>query len=91
MKKTLTILDFLTVLPAEVALTDRQPREADARLAKENGRTMRRIKFDDSCCEINGYDAGRHQIGVSVQPATAHLIEFDYEIDDDDRLRPDRG
>ncbi len=83
MKETLTILDFLTALPAEVALADRQPREADARLAKENGRTMRRIKFDDSGCAINDCEAEKRQIGVSVQPATVYLIE----IDDDDRLR----
>lgn len=35
MKKTLTILDLLTVFPAGVPLADRQPREADARRDRE--------------------------------------------------------
>ncbi len=35
MKKTLTILDLLTVFPARVALAHRPPREADARQDRE--------------------------------------------------------
>lgn len=35
MKKTLTILDLMTVSPGGVALAHRPPREADARQDKE--------------------------------------------------------
>ena len=86
MKKTLTILDLLTVFPTGMAFADRHLREADARQARANGRTTRRIKFVDGGCALNDCKAEKRQIGVSVQPATVHLIE----IDDDDRLRLDR-
>ena len=66
MKKTLTILGFLAGLPAGAALADDdcfvpmaewQPRDAVERLAEENGWTLRRIKIDDGCYEIDGRDA----------------------------------
>jgi hypothetical protein len=56
MKKTLTILSFLSVFSAGAALADDdcfvpmanwQPREAVERLAKQSGWTVRRIKIDD--------------------------------------------
>ena len=99
MKKTLTILGSLAVLPAGAALADDdcfvpmadwQPREAVARLAEENGWTVRRIKIDDGCYEIDGSDAEGRRIEVTVHPATLEVIEFEYEDDDDDRPRPDR-
>ena len=99
MKKTLTILGFLAVLPAGAALADDdcfvpmadwQPREAVARLAEENGWTVRRIKIDDGCYEIDGSDAEGRRIEVTVHPATLEVIEIEYEDDDDDRPRPDR-
>jgi hypothetical protein len=96
MKKTLTILGFLAVLPASVALADDdcfvpmaewQPRDAVARLAEENGWTVRRIKIDDGCYEIDGSDAEGRPIEVTVHPATLEVIELEYEDEDerDDR------
>ncbi|MBO9422618.1 MAG: PepSY domain-containing protein [Alphaproteobacteria bacterium] len=99
MKKTLTILGFLAVLPAGVALADDdcfvpmadwQPRDAVARLAEENGWTVRRIKIDDGCYEIDGRDAGGRPIEVTVHPATLQVIEFEYEDDEGDRRDRDR-
>ena len=58
MKKTSTILGFLAVFPAGVALADDdcfvpmadwRPRDAVVRLAEENGWTVRRIKINDGC------------------------------------------
>jgi len=98
MKKTLTIIGFLAVFPAGVALADDdcfvpmadwQPRDAVARLAEENGWTVRRIKIDDGCYEIDGRDAEGHRIEVTVHPGTLEVIEFEYE-DDDDRREQDR-
>ena len=66
MKKTLTIIGFLAVFTAGAALADDdcfvpmadwQPRDAVAMLAEENGWTVRRIKIDDGCYEIDGRDA----------------------------------
>ena len=96
MKKTLTILGFLAVLPASVALADDdcfvpmadwQPRDAVARLAEENGWTVRRIKIDDGCYEIDGRDATGRAIEVKLHPGTLQIVEFEFEDDDDDRER----
>jgi hypothetical protein len=97
MKKALTILTFLAMLPARAALAEDdcfvpmanwQPREAVARLADEKGWTVRRIKIDDGCYEIDGSDAEGRRIEVTVHPATLQVIEIEYE---DDRDRPSRG
>lgn len=93
MKKTLTMLAFLAVIPAGTALADDdcfvpmadwQPREAVARLADENGWIVRRIKIDDGCYEIDGSDAEGRQIEVTVHPSTLQVIEFEYEDEGDD-------
>jgi hypothetical protein len=78
MKRTCTILGLVALLPAGAALADDdcfvpmadwQPREAVARLAAENGWTVRRIKIDDGCYEIDGTDAEGRPIEVTVHPA----------------------
>ena len=97
MRKSLTILTFLAVLPAGAALADDdcfapmadwQPREAVARLAEENGWTVRRIKIDDGCYEIDGSDAEGRRIEATVHPATLQVIGLEH---DDDDHRPRRG
>ena len=96
MKKTVTILGFLALFSAGTAsaeddcfvpMADWQPREAVARLAAENGWTVRRIKIDDGCYEIDGQDAEGREIEVTVHPATLQVIGFEYETDDDRRGR----
>ena len=98
MRKILTILGFLAVFSAGVALADDdcfvpmadwQPRDAVARLAEENGWAVRRIKIDDGCYEIDGRDAEGRRIEVTVHPTTLEVIELEYE-DEDDRPRRDR-
>jgi hypothetical protein len=98
MNKMLTTLAFLAVLPAGAALADDdcfvpmadwQPREAVARLANENGWTVRRIKIDDGCYEIDGSDAEGRRVEVTVHPATLQVIEIEHE-GDRDRPRRDR-
>lgn len=92
MKKTLAILTFLGVLPIGAALAeddcfvpmaDWQPREAVARLAADNGWTVRRIRIDDGCYEIDGSDADGRRMEVTIHPATLQVIEFEYEDKDD--------
>jgi hypothetical protein len=100
MKKALTILGFLAVFPAGLALADDdcfvpmadwQPRDAVARLADEYGWTVRRIKIDDGCYEIDGRDTEGRRIEVTVHPATLQVIEIEYQGEDDDaRPRRDR-
>jgi hypothetical protein len=93
MRKTLTILAFLTALPAGAALADDdcfvpmadwQPREAVAEFAVAQGWEVRRIKIDDGCYEIGGRDATGRTIEVKLHPGTLQVIEFEFEDDDDD-------
>ncbi len=95
MTKTLAILSLLATVSAGAALAgddcfapmaDWQPREAVSRLADEHGWTVRRIKIDDGCYEIDGSDADGRRIEVTVHPATLEVIEVEYE---DDHGRPD--
>lgn len=97
MKKTLTILAFLAVLPAgaarahddcSVPMADWQPKEAVARLAEENGWIVRRIKIDDGCYEIKGSDREGRRIEVTVHPGTLEVLEIEYE-DEGNLLRRD--
>src|SRR5690606_42116252 len=100
MKKTLTILGFLAVFPAGVALADDdcfvpmadwQPRDAVARLAEENGWTVRRNKIDDGCYVTGGRDAEGGLIEVTVHPAALQVTAIEYEDEDDgDRPRRER-
>ena len=96
MRKTLTILAFLTALPAGAALADDdcfvpmadwQPREAVAEFALAQGWEVRRIKIDDGCYEIDGRDAQGRAIEVKLHPGTLQIVEFEFEDDDDGRER----
>ena len=62
-----------------VPLADWQPREAVAKLAQDRGWTVRRIKIDDGCYEIDGRDAQGHRIEVTVHPATLDVISIERE------------
>ena len=67
-----------------VPMANWQPREAVQAMAETQGWTVRRIKTDDGCYEIKGYDATGREIEVKVDPATLAIVEFEYEDDDDD-------
>lgn len=97
--KTMMLLACLAVLPAARALADDdcfvpmadwQPRESVARLAQDNGWTVRRIKIDDGCYEIKGSDANGRRIEVTVDPGTLRVIEVEYKDDDKDKKDKDK-
>lgn len=99
MRKTLTILAVLAILPAGAAVADDdcfvpmanwQPREAVEDLAAANDWTVRRIKIDDGCYEIDGRDSVNRAIQVKVHPGTLQIIDLEYE-DEDDREGPRRS
>ncbi len=88
MRKFMMILALTAGLPAGAALaeegcfvpmSDWQPREAVAKLAQDRGWTVRRIKIDDGCYEIDGRDAQGHRIEVTVHPATLDVISIERE------------
>ena len=94
MKKTLTMLTFLAAVPAGGALAqddcyvpmvDWQPREAVAQLAADKGWSVRRIKIDDGCYEIDGRDSTGRAIEVTVHPKTLLVIDIEYEDEDEDK------
>lgn len=96
MRKTLTILAFLAALPAGAAfadddcfvpMADWQPREAVAQFAVEQGWTVRRIRIDDGCYEIDGRDAQGRAIEVKLHPGTLQIVEVEFEDDDHGRAR----
>ena len=88
MRKTLTILAFVAVLPAGsawaeegcfVPMSDWQPREAVTKLAEARGWAVRRIKIDDGCYEIDAKDKAGKRIEVTVQPATLEVLKVEQE------------
>ncbi|MDP5085553.1 MAG: PepSY domain-containing protein [Yoonia sp.] len=95
MKKILTMLALICVLPTAAALADDnhcfvpmadwQPREAVAQLIADNGWTVTRIKIDDGCYKIHGRDAAGRWIEVMLHPQTLAVIEFEYEHEQEDQ------
>ncbi len=91
MKKIISVLTLAALLQASAAMADDdclvpmtkwQPREAVARLAVENGWTVRRIKIDDGCYEIVGTDAAGRKIEVRVHPGTLAVMRLEFEDDE---------
>jgi len=88
MRKTLVILAFCLGLPAGTALaeegcfvpmSDWQPREAVAKLAEAKGWTVRRIKIDDGCYEIDARDKAGKRIEATIHPATLDVLKIEQE------------
>lgn len=99
MIKPLTTLTLLAVLAGSAARADQdcfvpmadwQPRNAVVTLAASNQWTVRRIKIDDGCYQIDGTDATGRQIEVTLHPGTLAVLEFEYEDEDDRPRRRDR-
>ncbi|PWE31275.1 PepSY domain-containing protein [Maritimibacter sp. 55A14] len=93
MKKILTALAIISLLPVGAALADDddcsaprdqwQSREAAMQLAQQKGWTVRDFEIDDGCYEIKGRDADGREIEVKLDPATLQVVEMDYDDDDD--------
>lgn len=96
MKRAITILGVVAVLGAgsafardrcDAPMAEWQPREAIHRLAQENGWTVRRIKIDDGCYELDGTDREGRRIEVTLDPATLRVIKTEFR---EPRERPRR-
>ncbi len=70
-----------------VPMSQWQSREAARNWAQSQGWDVRRLKIDDGCYEIEGYDQSGREIEVKIDPATFAIVEFEYEDDDDDYRR----
>ena len=95
MKRSLMLAGVLAILSAGTAaraddddcyvpMSKWQPMEAVRSMAEAQGWKVRRIKIDDGCYEIKGYDASGREIEVKLDPATLAVVEMEYEDDDDD-------
>ena len=62
-----------------VPMADWQPRDAVLRMAADKGWSVRRIKIDDGCYEIDGRDAEGRGIEVTVSPGDLQVIEIEYK------------
>jgi hypothetical protein len=65
-----------------VPMAQWQPRDAVQRMAEAQGWTVRRIKIDDGCYEIDGRDTNGRRVDVKVDPGTLAILDFEYEDDD---------
>lgn len=88
MRKTLTIMAMVMAMPAGTALaeegcfvpmSDWQPRAAVVKLAAGKGWTVRRIKIDDGCYEIDGRDAAGRNLEATIHPATLEVLKIEQE------------
>ncbi|MDD8023580.1 MAG: PepSY domain-containing protein [Paracoccaceae bacterium] len=57
-----------------VPMADWQPRDAVRALAEAQGLTVRRIKIDDGCYEVDARDAQGHRIELRLNPATLEVL-----------------
>ncbi len=90
MRKSLAILFLFASLGATgiawaddddctVPMAQWQPREAVQRMAEEEGMTVRRIKIDDGCYQINGRDASGRNVEIKLDPHTLEVIDVEYD------------
>lgn len=69
-------------------VADWQPKENLSQMLETAGWTVNRIKVDDGCYEIKGYDQQNNKIKAEYYPATLRLRKFEIEFDKD-ALIPD--
>jgi len=84
MKKSLTMLALLAMLPAGAALANeacdvplekRQSVEALVKLASGFEWTIDRMKIDDGCYKLRVTDASGNILKVKVDPATLEVVD----------------
>ncbi|OWY04409.1 PepSY domain-containing protein [Thioclava sp. IC9] len=94
MRKILTALPLIALLPAGMALADDDyrkssrgegmSRDAVMQIARENGWTVHEVEMEDGRYEIEGRDRDGRKIEAKIDPATQRLITSDYDDDDED-------
>jgi len=77
-----------------VPMADWQPREAVQALVEKQGLTVRRIKIDDGCYEVDAFNATGQRVRMRLDPGTLAVLrmgadEHDRHHKDDDRSHDD--
>lgn len=72
----------------QVPMSDWQSRESVETLAEQKGWVVRRIKTDDGCYKIKGFDAQGRKIEAKIDPGSLKVVKFKNKgFGDDDRAR----
>ena len=85
---SLVIVGLLAAAPVSadtdcaVPMAQWQPRNAVTALAGQKGWRVSRIRLDDGCYEVTGFDAQGRRIEVKLDPASLSIIEMEFEDDD---------
>lgn len=96
MRLILTILAFVAAFPFGSAMADDEcfvpmadwkSKEAVAALAAQQGWTVRRIKIDDGCYELDGTNDQGQRIEATVHPATLEILKIETRDGDGHRRR----
>lgn len=66
-------------------MTQWQPREAVAEMAKARGWTVRRLKVDDGCYQIRGEDENGRAFKAKIDPASLAVVRLKRKGDDGER------
>ncbi|WP_299200338.1 PepSY domain-containing protein [uncultured Amphritea sp.] len=91
MNKTLTTALITSCLMSGTVLADDdcndsvadwQPKERLHQKMTENGWEVKRIKVDDGCYELKGFDRKGNRIEAKFSPASLKIIELAVEFDD---------
>jgi hypothetical protein len=61
-------------------VADWQPKERLRQMMIENGWDVKRIKVDDGCYEIKGWDRNGHRVEAKFSPATLKIRELEIEF-----------
>ncbi|PYF09699.1 hypothetical protein C8J30_10769 [Rhodobacter viridis] len=72
-----------------VPMADWQPREAVQALVEKQGLTVRRIKIDDGCYEVDALDTAGARVRMRLDPGS--LVILRRGGDDDDHHRRGEG
>ncbi|MGB8713020.1 MAG: PepSY domain-containing protein [Onishia taeanensis] len=61
-----------------------QPRDVLRQALKAEGWKVRRIRIDDGCYEVRGFDQHGNRVEAKYSPASLRLRELEIENDDDE-------
>lgn len=96
MKTTSIVLSLSLLLLSGAALADDdcddpvaswQPRENLREKLEAEGWTVHRIKVDDGCYEVKGFDSNGVRAEATFAPTTLIMMKWEREDDDDDDAR----
>lgn len=58
-----------------------QPREHLRQMMTDNGWEVKRIKEDDGCYEVKGFDRNGHRVEAKFSPASLEIIELEIKFE----------